>query len=82
MNLLRAGWAVAGTLMVGGSLNAQGTKHPIGFEDMMKLHRVSAPQVGGICRSHAGHGSEPEREQRVDRELGGRRSDAGYAERP
>ena len=47
MNLLRAGWAVAGTLMVGGSLNAQGTKHPIAFEDMMKLHRVSAPQVSG-----------------------------------
>ena len=45
MNLLRAGWAVAGSLVLGVALNAQGTKHPIAFEDMIKLHRVSAPQV-------------------------------------
>ena len=45
MNLVRAGWAVAGTLVLGVSLSAQGAKHPITFDDMIKLHRVSAPQV-------------------------------------
>ena len=45
MNLVRAGWVVVGTLVLSVSVNAQGTKHPITFDDMIKLHRVSAPQV-------------------------------------
>ena len=45
MKLLRAGWAVVGTLALSVSLSAQGTKHPITFDDMIKLHRVSAPEV-------------------------------------
>ena len=45
MNLLRAGCAVVGTLALSFSLSAQGAKHPITFDDMIKLHRVSAPQV-------------------------------------
>jgi dipeptidyl aminopeptidase/acylaminoacyl peptidase len=45
MKLLRAGWAVVGTLALSVSLSAQGAKHPITFDDMIKLHRVSAPEV-------------------------------------
>jgi dipeptidyl aminopeptidase/acylaminoacyl peptidase len=45
MNLVKAGLAVVGTLALGVSLSAQGAKHPITFDDMIKLHRVSAPQV-------------------------------------
>ena len=45
MKLLRAGWAVVGTLALSVSLSAQGAKHPITFDDMIKLHRVSAPQI-------------------------------------
>src|SRR5258707_714492 len=45
MNLVKAGSAVAAALALGVSLSSQGAKHPIAFEDMMKLHRVSAPQV-------------------------------------
>jgi dipeptidyl aminopeptidase/acylaminoacyl peptidase len=47
MRLLRAVCAVTSVgLMIGGSVNAQApAKHAITFDDMMKLHRVSAPQV-------------------------------------
>jgi dipeptidyl aminopeptidase/acylaminoacyl peptidase len=45
MNLLRAGWAVVVTLVLSCSLSAQGAKHAITFDDMIKLHRVSAPQI-------------------------------------
>src|SRR5258707_15612308 len=45
MNLVKAGCAVVAALALSVSLSAQGAKHPIAFEDMMKLHRVSAPQV-------------------------------------
>ena len=45
MNLMRAGCVVVATLALGVSLSAQGAKHPITFDDMIKLHRVSAPQV-------------------------------------
>ncbi|HTB94725.1 MAG TPA: S9 family peptidase [Candidatus Sulfotelmatobacter sp.] len=47
MRLLRVVGAVAlVTLTIGGSVNAQApAKHAITFDDMMKLHRVSAPQV-------------------------------------
>src|ERR1700681_3009733 len=45
MNLVKAGWAVVGALALGVSVNAQAAKHPITFDDMIKLHRVSAPQV-------------------------------------
>jgi dipeptidyl aminopeptidase/acylaminoacyl peptidase len=45
MNLFRAGWAVAGTLVLSVSLSAQGAKRAITFDDMIKLHRVSAPQI-------------------------------------
>ena len=45
MNLVKVGLAVLGTLAFSVSLNAQGAKRPITFDDMMKLHRVSAPQV-------------------------------------
>src|SRR6266446_6320373 len=44
-SLEKAGCAVVAALALSVSLSAQGTKHPIAFEDMMKLHRVSAPQV-------------------------------------
>ena len=45
MNLVRAGWAVVVTLALGISSSAQGAKHAITFDDMIKLHRVSAPQI-------------------------------------
>ena len=45
MNLVRVAWAVVVALALSASLSAQGAKHPITFDDMMKLHRVSAPQV-------------------------------------
>src|SRR6266404_1102047 len=45
MNLVKAGCAVVAALALSVSLSAQGAKHPIAFEDMMKLHRVSAPPV-------------------------------------
>jgi len=45
MNSVKVGLAVLGTLAFSVSLNAQGAKRPITFDDMMKLHRVSAPQV-------------------------------------
>src|SRR6266446_4071216 len=45
MNLVKAECAVVAALALSVSLSAQGAKHPIAFEDMMKLHRVSAPQV-------------------------------------
>ena len=45
MNLVKAGWAVLGTLALSVSLSAQGAKHAITFDDMIKLHRVSAPQI-------------------------------------
>src|SRR5258708_14331702 len=45
MNLVKAGCAVVAALALSVSLSAQGAKHPIAFEGMMKLHRVSAPQV-------------------------------------
>src|SRR5260370_42109848 len=45
MNLVKAGCAVVAALALSVSLGAQGAKHPIAFEDMMKLHRVSAPQA-------------------------------------
>src|SRR5882757_5100589 len=37
--------------------------------------------MGGVRGVHTGYGSEPEREQRLDGERGGRRSDAGDAKR-
>ena len=45
MNSVKVGLAVLGTLAFSVSLNAQGAKRPITFDDMMKLHRVSAPQL-------------------------------------
>jgi dipeptidyl aminopeptidase/acylaminoacyl peptidase len=45
MNLVKTGCAVAAALALSVSLGAQGTKHPITFDDMMKLHRVSGPQI-------------------------------------
>ena len=45
MNLVRAGWAVLGTLALSVSLSAQGAKRAITFDDMIKLHRVSTPQI-------------------------------------
>jgi hypothetical protein len=45
MNLVKVGWTVVATLALSGSLSAQGVKHPITFDDMIKLHRVSAPQI-------------------------------------
>ena len=45
MNLWKAGCGVVATLALSVSLSAQGAKHPITFDDMIKLHRVSAPQV-------------------------------------
>jgi dipeptidyl aminopeptidase/acylaminoacyl peptidase len=45
MTLFRAGWAVAGMLALGAGLSAQGAKRAITFDDMIKLHRVSAPQI-------------------------------------
>jgi dipeptidyl aminopeptidase/acylaminoacyl peptidase len=46
MNSVKAGCAVAAMLALGVSLNAQApAKHPITFDDMMKLHRISAPQI-------------------------------------
>jgi dipeptidyl aminopeptidase/acylaminoacyl peptidase len=45
MNLVKVGSAVVATLVLSVSLSAQGAKHPITFDDMIKLHRVSAPQV-------------------------------------
>ncbi|HEV2103593.1 MAG TPA: S9 family peptidase [Candidatus Acidoferrum sp.] len=45
MKLLRVGWAVAGMLALSAALSAQGAKRAITFDDMIKLHRVSAPQI-------------------------------------
>src|SRR5580704_10444938 len=45
MDLVKVGWAVVATLVLNVSVSAQGAKHPITFDDMIKLHRVSAPQV-------------------------------------
>ena len=45
MNLVKAGCGVVVALALSVSLSAQGAKHPITFDDMIKLHRVSAPQV-------------------------------------
>src|SRR5580765_5756350 len=45
MNLVKAGWAVVVTLALGAALSAQGAKRAITFDDMIKLHRVSAPQI-------------------------------------
>jgi dipeptidyl aminopeptidase/acylaminoacyl peptidase len=46
MNSVKAGCAVAAMLALGVSLNAQTpAKHPITFDDMMKLHRISTPQI-------------------------------------
>src|SRR5258708_13507083 len=45
MNLVEGGCGVGAGVGLRGSLSGQGAKHPIAFEDMMKLHRVSAPQV-------------------------------------
>jgi dipeptidyl aminopeptidase/acylaminoacyl peptidase len=46
MNLVKVGCVVAAMLSVSVSLKAQTqAKHPITFDDMIKLHRVSAPQV-------------------------------------
>ena len=46
MSLVKVGCGVVVVaLALSVSLGAQGAKHPITFDDMMKLHRVSAPQV-------------------------------------
>jgi len=46
MSLVKVGCGlVVVALALSVSLGAQGAKHPITFDDMMKLHRVSAPQV-------------------------------------
>src|SRR5262249_49950458 len=46
MRLARVGWAAAAALMASMCVNAQArAKHPITFDDLMQLHRVSAPQV-------------------------------------
>jgi dipeptidyl aminopeptidase/acylaminoacyl peptidase len=45
MKLLRAGWALVATLALSVLLSAQGVKRAITFDDMIKLHRVSAPQI-------------------------------------
>ena len=64
--------AALGLSFVAGAKAQAPAKHPITFDDMIKLHRVSAPaisrgrQVGGVCGVHAGHGSEPQREQYLD----------------
>src|SRR5260370_39862318 len=46
MNLVKVGCVVAAMLSISVSLKAQTpAKHPGTFDDMIKLHRVSAPQV-------------------------------------
>src|SRR5882762_8405919 len=45
MKLWRAEWMVVGTLALGGLAGAQGAKRAITFDDMIKLHRVSGPQI-------------------------------------
>src|SRR5260221_8733946 len=45
MKLVKAGWAVVVTLALSVSLSGQGAKGAITFDDMIKLHRVSAPQI-------------------------------------
>src|SRR5258708_35723576 len=45
MNLVKAGSAVGAALALSVSLSAQGARHPIALQDMMKLHRASAPQL-------------------------------------
>src|ERR1700688_2382593 len=62
MNLVKVGLAVAGTLAFSVSLNAQGAKRPITFDDMMKLHRVSAPEVSADGKWAAFEVSTPDME--------------------
>ena len=45
MNIVRAGIAILGSLTLGVLLSAQGAKHAITFDDLIKLHRVSAPEI-------------------------------------
>src|SRR5260221_7474469 len=45
MKLVKAGLAVLGTVALSAALSGQGAKRAITFDDMIKLHRVSAPQI-------------------------------------
>ncbi len=63
MNLSRVGCAMGVTLAMSFSLNAQApAKRPITFDDMMKLHRVSAPQVSADGKWVAFAASTPDLE--------------------
>ncbi len=63
MNLSRVGCAMGVTLAMSFSLNAQApAKRPITFDDMMKLHRVSAPQVSADGKWVAFAASTPDME--------------------
>src|SRR5260221_9967573 len=47
MKLVKAGLAVLGTVALSAALSGQGAKRAITFDDMIKLHRVSAPRISG-----------------------------------
>src|SRR5258707_4746627 len=66
MNLVKAGCAVVAALALSVALSEQAAKHPIAFEDMMKLHRVSAPQVSADGKWAAFVVSTPDMEANRD----------------